>query len=46
MPAAKATTARLSKFQQGYQQALADVAALTDLASIKKWIADNQPETA
>ncbi len=34
--------ARLTKFQQGYQGALAEVAALSDFASIQKWVADNR----
>jgi hypothetical protein len=41
-PAPKAKAARLTKAQQGYQQALAEVAALADLASIQKWVADNR----
>jgi hypothetical protein len=41
-PAPKSRAARLTKFQQGYQQALSDVAGLRDLASIQKWVADNR----
>jgi len=45
-PASKAKAARLTKIQQGYQQALAEVEALKDLASVKKWVADNRVEVA
>lgn len=43
-PAPKSRAARLTKFQQGYQQALADVEGLSDLASIQKWVADNRAQ--
>jgi len=43
-PASKAKVPRLTKVQQGYQQALAEVESLKDLASVKKWVADNRVE--
>jgi hypothetical protein len=43
-PVPKTKAARLTKFQQGYQGALAEVAALSDLASIQKWVADNRAQ--
>ncbi|OAN29123.1 hypothetical protein A4X17_05985 [Plantibacter sp. H53] len=45
-PAPKARAARLTKVQQGYQQALTEVAELTDLASVRAWVAANQIETS
>lgn len=45
VPAAK--VGRLTKFQQGYQEALADVLAVgDDMTSVKRWIADNQTPAA
>lgn len=41
-PAPKSKPARLTKHQQGYQEALAEVAALGDLASVQKWVEDNR----
>jgi len=40
-PAARAKAARLTKFDQGYQQALAEVAELKDLAGVKAWVSAN-----
>lgn len=44
VPVAKA---RLTKWQQGYQEALTDILAVgDDMASVKRWIADNQTSAA
>lgn len=42
-PIPRAKAARLTKWQQGYQEAMSDIAALgDDLKAVKRWIADNQ----
>ena len=43
-PLPKSKAARLTKFQQGYQQALAEVAGLSTLANVQKWVEDNRVE--
>jgi len=43
-PLPKSKASRLTKFQQGYQQALAEVAGLSTLASVQKWVEDNRAE--
>ena len=44
-PAPKPKAARLSKWQQGYQEALTDIANLgDDLGQIQKWIVDNRSQ--
>lgn len=45
-PAPKSKPARLTKHEQGYQQAVAEVAGLGVLASVQKWVEDNRVAVA
>lgn len=45
-PAREAKPRPLTRFQQGYQAALAEVAALADLKAVQAWVAENRAEVA